>query len=128
MKPDISICITNYNAKDFLRDCLRSIYGTTDTLTFEIIVVDNFSGDGGPEMIRSEFPHVKLLTNEGNTGFTRPYNQAMRLAQGRHVVVLNPDTVIFPKAFAELVDFLDRPLEHLGILQRLRKIAAPLIH
>ncbi|MBK7317616.1 glycosyltransferase family 2 protein [Candidatus Villigracilis affinis] len=107
MKPDISICITNYNAKDFLRDCLRSIYGTTDTLTFEIIVVDNFSGDGGPEMIRAEFPDVKLLTNEGNTGFTRPYNQAMRLAQGRHVVILNPDTVIFPNAFAELVGFLD---------------------
>ena len=111
MTPDISICITNYNARDFLRACLASIYGTVDTLSFEIIVVDNFSADGAPEMLRKEFPAVKLITNDGNTGFTRPYNQAMRLAQGHYVVMLNPDTLIFPNAIAELAKFLDTHLE-----------------
>ena len=107
MNIDISICITNYNAREFLRDCLRSIYGTVDTLSFEIIVVDNHSGDGAPEMLRDEFPNVHLLTNDENTGFTRPYNQAMRLAKGRYVVVLNPDTLVLPNAIAELAVFLD---------------------
>ena len=107
MNIDISICITNYNAREFLRDCLRSIYGTVDTLSFEIIVVDNHSGDGAPEMLRDEFPNVHLLTNDENTGFTRPYNQAMRLAKGRYVVILNPDTLVLPNAIAELAVFLD---------------------
>ncbi|MBI3162118.1 MAG: glycosyltransferase family 2 protein [Chloroflexi bacterium] len=111
MTPDISICITNYNARDFLRDCLASIYGTLDSVSFEIVVVDNFSGDGAPEMLRKDFPNVTLITNDENTGFTRPYNQAMKLTQGRYVVILNPDTVIQPNALADLAKFLDSHLE-----------------
>src|SRR3972149_10012748 len=107
MNVDVSICITNYNAGEFLRDCLRSIYGTVDTLSFEIIVVDNHSGDGAPEMLRDEFPDVRLLINDENTGFTRPYNQAMRLTQGRYVVILNPDSLVLPNAITELAGFLD---------------------
>jgi GT2 family glycosyltransferase len=107
MNIDVSICITNYNARNFLRDCLRSIYGTIDAFSFEIIVVDNYSGDGAPEMLRDEFPDVRLLINNENTGFTRPYNQAMRLTQGRYVVILNPDTLVLPNAIAELASFLD---------------------
>ncbi len=104
---DLSICIVSYHARDLLRDCLRSIYGTVDSLSFEIIVVDNYSGDGAPEMLRDEFPDVRLLTNDENTGFTRPYNQAMRLTQGRYVVIINPDTLVLPNAIAELAGFLD---------------------
>ena len=104
---NLSICIVSYQARDLLRDCLRSIYGTVDSLSFEIIVVDNFSADGAPEMLREEFPAVQLLTNNENTGFTRPYNQAMRLTQGRYVVILNPDTLLLPNAIAELARFLD---------------------
>ena len=107
MNVDVSICITNYNARDFLRDCLLPLYKTMDALSFEIIVVDNYSGDGAPAMLRDEFPDVRLLINNENTGFTRPYNQAMRLTCGRYVVLLNPDTLVSPNAIAELVSFLD---------------------
>lgn len=107
MNVDVSICITNYNARNFLRECLLSLYKTMDTLSFEIIVVDNYSGDGAPAMIRDEFPNVHLLTNDENTGFTRPYNQAMRLSCGRYVVLLNPDTLPLSNTITELVYFLD---------------------
>jgi len=104
---NLSICIVSYQARDLLRDCLRSIYGTVVTSSFEIIVVDNHSADGAPEMLRNEFPDVRLLVNDENTGFTRPYNQAMRLAQGRYVVILNPDTLVLPNAITDLAVFLD---------------------
>ena len=87
-----------YNARDFLRDCLLSIYKTVGSLSFEIIVVDNHSEDGTLEMLRSEFPDVRLLINDENTGYTRPNNQAMRVSQGRYVVLLiNPDTLVEPE-------------------------------
>src|SRR3990172_7738260 len=104
---DLSICIVSYQARDLLRDCLRSIYETIDSLSFEIIVVDNYSEDGTLEMLKDEFPNVRLLVNDHNTGYTRPNNQAMRESKGRYVVLLNPDTLVKPNAIAELFAFLE---------------------
>jgi len=104
---DISICIVSFHARNLLRECLRSIYGTVDSLSFEIIVVDNHSEDGTLEMLKNEFPDVRLLVNDHNTGYTRPNNQAIRESGGRYIVLLNPDTLVKPNAIAELFGFLE---------------------
>ena len=108
MNIDISICIVTYHARDFLRDCLRSIYGTVGPVSFEIIVVDNHSADGTAEMLRDEFPTVRLLVNAENIGYTRPNNQAMRISQGRYILLINPDTLVEHNTITELAGFLDR--------------------
>jgi GT2 family glycosyltransferase len=107
MNIDVSICIVTYRARDFLRDCLRSIYGTVDSVSFEIIIVDNHSEDGTLEMLRSDFPDIRLLVNDHNTGYTKPNNQAIRESSGRYVLLLNPDTIVESNTIPELVNFLD---------------------
>ena len=107
MNVDISICIVSYQARDLLRDCLHSIYGTVAPLSFEIIIVDNHSDDGTLEMLGTEFPGVRLLLNDHNAGYTRPNNQAVHESKGRYVILLNPDTLVKPNAIAELLNFLE---------------------
>jgi GT2 family glycosyltransferase len=104
---DISICITTFKAREFLRDCLRSIHDATPEASFEIIVVDNGSQDGTVEMLSADFPQVRLIQNDENLGFTRPYNQALRVAGARFLVILNPDTIVHPEALERLMGFLE---------------------
>lgn len=106
-QPTLSICIVTYRARAYLQKCLRSIYATPPQANFEIIVVDNNSQDGTVEMLRDEFPQVRLIQNQGNAGFTRPMNQAMRAATGRCLLQLNPDTLPYPHALDLLVGFMD---------------------
>ena len=103
---EISVCIVNYQAKDYLRDCLRSLYEHTAS-TFEVILVDNGSTDGSLEMLKDEFPDVQIIENPDNLGFTRPMNQALEQGRGRYLLQLNPDTIILPAALDRLVAFLE---------------------
>ena len=112
---DLSICIPTLNAQSLLRDCLNSIQAHTHNISFEIIVVDNHSEDGTVEMLRAEFPRVHIIVNDHNAGFTRPTNQALRVATGRYALLLNNDTVILPNALDELVQFADAHSE-IGIV------------
>jgi GT2 family glycosyltransferase len=104
---NLSICIVSYQVRDLLRDCLHSIYESADSLSFEIIVVDNHSDDGTRDMLTSEFPDVRLLVNDQNIGYTRPNNQAMRISQGRYILLINPDTLVGPGMISELAGFFD---------------------
>jgi GT2 family glycosyltransferase len=104
---DLSIIIVNWNAKDLLRDCLSSIYEKTLGIQFEVIVADNASSDGSLQMVRSEFPQVKLLANSENLGFARANNLALPAAMGRYIGVLNPDTVLLNNAFTMMVSKLE---------------------
>ena len=104
--PVVSICILNYKARDYLRQCLQSLAENT-TLEYEVIIVDNGSQDRVAEMVEQEFPGVRLIQNQSNEGFTKPMNQAMRAGTGRYLCQLNPDTLILPGAIDRLVDFMD---------------------
>lgn len=105
-KHDLSIIIVSYNTRELLRNCLDSIYTNTRQISFEIIVVDNSSIDGSPEMVRRDFPLVKLLVNQRNVGFSKAANQATEESHGRYILFLNSDTLILPKSLELLVKFM----------------------
>ncbi len=102
--PELSIIITNYNGKDFLRDCLLSIHENFLSSVAETIVIDNSSSDGSPELIKENFPWVKLISNPKNLGYAKANNQGIKAAKGKLVLLLNPDTVILPRSVDALKD------------------------
>ena len=106
---ELSIIIVSWNVRDLLRTCLRSIYATwsDDPSALELLVVDSASSDGSADMVRTEFPQVTLIENQQNVGFTVGNNQAIARAQGRHVLLLNPDTEILPGALPAMIAYLD---------------------
>ena len=104
--PELSICIVNLRAREYLRACLDSVYQSPPGVGFEIIVVDNASGDGSVEMLREAYPQVKVIENDRNLGYTAPMNQALRAARGSYCVQLNPDTLVFPGAFDTLYQYM----------------------
>lgn len=105
---DVSILIINWNTRDILRDCLKSVYRQTSSIHFETIVVDNASSDGSVEMIQREYPQVILIKNDRNRGFAAANNQGIAIAQGRYVLLLNSDTVILDRAVSKTLAFADQ--------------------
>src|SRR6516165_7897845 len=95
---DVSVIIVNWNTCDLLRQCLLSVFTPTPSIDFEVIVVDNGSTDGSVEMVRREFGQVKILANEENRGFAAANNQAIAIANGRYILLLNSDTIILDRA------------------------------
>jgi len=105
---DLSIVIVSWNVRDLLRRCLSSILvGQEQGPGLEIIVVDNASSDGSAGMVRVEFPQVHLIANEQNRGFTAANNQGLALAQGRYLLLLNPDTEVVGDALATMVGYME---------------------
>lgn len=98
---DISIIIVAWKVKDKLRNNLEALLIATQNIKAEIFVVDNNSQDGTAEMIRTEFSTVNLLINQENLGFAKANNQALRLAKGDFILLLNPDMRVFPDTIIE---------------------------
>ena len=106
---DLSVIILNYNTKDLLRDCLQSIKkAKTNGLGFEIIVVDNASTDGSVAMVKKEFPEVKPIINKKNLGFAAGNNVGFKKAEGRYLLLLNPDTIVQSETLKFMVEFMDK--------------------
>jgi N-acetylglucosaminyl-diphospho-decaprenol L-rhamnosyltransferase len=104
-RPDLSIVTVGHNTRDLLRACLRSVFSSRAVI--EVLLVDSGSTDGTPEMVAGEFPAVRLLATHENLGFTRGNNRGLRIARGRHLLLLNPDTVVEPGAIEAMLCFLD---------------------
>ena len=104
---DVSIVIVNWNTKELLRDCLKSVFEQAGDVDCEIIVIDNASADGSVEMLKNDFPNVVLIENAENHGFAAANNQAMAIAKGRYVLLLNSDTVVLEDCIANIVSFAD---------------------
>lgn len=105
---DCSIIIVNWNVRDLLRRCLASLPGAAGPhVRYEVLVVDNASGDGSVAMVRAEFPAVRLLANVTNRGFSGGNNDGIRASRGRTLLLLNPDTEMQPGALAALLATLD---------------------
>jgi GT2 family glycosyltransferase len=103
----LSIIIVNYNVKHFLEQCLLSVFKATQQVSAEVFVVDNNSVDGSCEMVIEKFPQAILIENKVNTGFAKANNQAMRIAKGEYVLLLNPDTLVEEDTFIKCVNFMD---------------------
>ena len=106
INPRISICIVTYRARDMLRECLNSIAKGTQS-EYEVIVIDNNSSDGTRQMMEADFPAYRYFENQINEGFTKPMNRALRAGKGYFLVLLNPDTLVLPRAFDLLANFLE---------------------
>lgn len=104
---DLSIIIVSWNTRELLDECLTSIYAHQGSLTLEVIVVDSASADGTVEHVRQHYPQVILLPQDKNIGFTRGNNVGLTMAKGRHLLLLNPDTVIIGGLLQGMVGFLD---------------------
>ncbi|BDI32316.1 glycosyl transferase [Capsulimonas corticalis] len=105
---DIAVIIVNWNAQKDLRVCLQSLYADPKPKSnYEVWVVDNASTDGSAEMVRSEFPDVKLIANTENVGFSKANNQAIAASQSRYVFLLNSDAFAHEGAIDTLVSYAD---------------------
>ena len=104
---DVSIVIVSYNGREHLRRCLTSIFEQTQDVSFEVIVADNASSDGTPEMVVAEFPRVMLLRRSTNAGFAYAANQGIAVARGRTFFLLNPDAELLSNALPPMLAYLD---------------------
>ena len=105
--PDISVIIVNYNVKDYLLQCLRSLNASVGSVTTEVIVVDNDSHDGSVEELQPLFSSVRWIALDENIGFGRANNVGLEHASGRYVLYLNPDTIIGADTLSVMCKFLD---------------------
>ena len=103
----LSVVIVNYNVKYFLELCLYSLYRAINGVPTEIFVVDNASEDGSVEYLKVRFPEVIFISNKENYGFSRANNQAIELAKGEYILVLNPDTVLGENVVKDCISFMD---------------------
>jgi GT2 family glycosyltransferase len=105
---DISIIIVNTDTCKLVLQCLESVYANAPKRKFEILVVDNASTDGSCEAIKTRYPQVRLIQNSRNVGFSVANNQAFEAAKGKHLMLLNSDTIVLPDSIDQLLSALDR--------------------
>jgi N-acetylglucosaminyl-diphospho-decaprenol L-rhamnosyltransferase len=111
--PDVSILIVTYKCREAARECLESVYEHAgDDVELEVVVLDNASRDGTVEMLREEFPQVRLVALDENIGFAAGVNRAAEEARGEFLLLLNPDTLVHAGAVANLVAFARSHPEH----------------
>lgn len=103
----LSIVIVNYNVEYFLEHCLYSVRNAVKDIDAEVLIVDNNSVDGSVNMLKTKFPEYCLIENKENVGFAKANNQAMRIAKGEYILLLNPDTVVEEDTFVKCIEFMD---------------------
>ena len=112
---ELSIITVNYKSADHLIECLRSIKENLKNLEYEIIVIDNASGDRSVGKIQAAFSDIVLIENKTNLGFSKANNQGIRRSRGRYILLLNNDTVVLPNALEAMVGVLKRSAD-IGIV------------
>jgi GT2 family glycosyltransferase len=106
--PLVSVIIVVWNAQKYVMDCLESLRKFIGDVRVEVIVVDNASTDGTPELVEQRFPDVKLIRNPGNFGFARANNIGIERSHGDFLAFVNSDVVFTENCFAPLLDFMSK--------------------
>ena len=104
---DVTAIIVNYNTKELLQPCIAALRASAAGLRLQVVIVDNASRDGSGQVLRAEFADCDLLFNETNVGFGRANNQALSIARGRHLLLLNTDAFVATDSLERTVDFLN---------------------
>lgn len=104
---DLSVIIVSWKVRDKLRGNLETILKSLGDFKFEVIVIDNNSQDGTVEMVASEFREVKLISNSENRGFAAANNQGMKIAQGKYLLLLNPDMRVEVDTLSKMLNWMD---------------------
>lgn len=100
---DLSVVIVSWRVRDKLKENLSALFNSQGDFKFEVFVIDNNSGDGSIEMIKKEFPLVNLIVNQDNHGFSSANNQALKLANGQFILLLNPDMQVKPDTLIKVL-------------------------
>ena len=104
---DVSIIFVNYNTIKLLTQAINSVYAKTEGITYEIIVIDNNSSDNSAQVINNTYKDIKYVALPENIGFGRANNEGFKIAKGRNILCLNPDTILKNNAIKILSDYLD---------------------
>ena len=104
---DLSIIILNYKTRQLTLDALESVYQSELIYSYEVILVDNASSDGVIAAAQALYPQIVCIENQENVGFARANNQAIRIAQGRYVLLLNSDTIVHRNTLDIMLDFVE---------------------
>jgi len=107
---NLSIIIVNYNTKDLTYDCIKSVIDSAAKVKYEIIVVDNGSKDDSFstfEKLQKLTPNLILIRNKENLGYAKANNQGIKVSKGKHILLLNSDTIIKKESFSRLLRFAE---------------------
>lgn len=104
---DVSVIIVSYNTRDVTVACIRSVFERTRGCSFEVIVVDNASRDGSSEAIARECPEATLIANSENKGFAGANNDGLAVANGRYLLLLNPDTLVNEGSIRDVLEYCE---------------------
>ncbi len=104
---DLSVIIVSWKVKDKLRSNLEALRNSSGDFKFEVIVIDNNSQDGTVEMLASEFKEIKLISNSENCGFAAANNQGIKIAQGKYILLLNPDMRVEADTLSKMLNWMD---------------------
>ena len=107
MTPDLSVVILTYNVRDMVLDCVDSVMQASDGLGVEIIVSDNCSMDGTVDAVRQRYPDIVMIENKENRGYAAGNNRGIEVSHGRHVLILNPDTIVDKDALRMTLDYAE---------------------
>jgi O-antigen biosynthesis protein len=104
---ELSVIIVSYNVCDYLRQALKSIIEAAREISHEIIVVDNHSSDGSAQMTEEEFPSARIIKSDTNEGFSAACNRGINVSCGEYILILNPDTYVYPDALIKALIFMN---------------------
>jgi GT2 family glycosyltransferase len=104
----VSVIIVNWNARNYLLQCLASLTPEVCRPSMEIVVVDNDSSDGSPEAVEAQFPHVRLIRSGANLGFAKANNLGVARSRGRYLAFVNSDVKVLKDCLSTLVDYCDQ--------------------
>ncbi|MFC1663212.1 glycosyltransferase family 2 protein [Patescibacteria group bacterium] len=104
---ELSIIILNYRTKGLLKQCIRGIEQSQVSITHEVIVVDNKSGDSSVSMVKSNFDNVRLIEADKNRGYAAGNNIGIKEARGKFILIINPDIAIFKGAVEAMVSYMN---------------------
>ncbi len=108
---DLSIIILNYKTKGLVKQCIRNVRVSTANLAYEIIVVDNGSRDDIENMMKENFPDIKFIQTGKNLGFAAGNNIGIKEAQGKYIMLLNPDVTVLNGSIEKMFNFMENNQE-----------------